>query len=183
MSTLSPPMSFWMPEPILMKVGMYIVAPEPISAAYVIHSVSRFRTVFIKNTRRELFSKFHSFIQNCLPLNQYIAGIVWWGGALSWRSDQEPCSRYSGRIRRILAYSRPEHMMQRYLRFEIIDSHSWNFKNLNATTRQQMALQGKIKRKKSPNGSWTHRVHFFTPHKNCRKDDTSEALEINQTIS
>jgi hypothetical protein len=39
-------------------------------------------------------------------------------------------------------------MMQRCLRFEIIDSHSWNFKNLNATTLQQMALQGKIKKKK-----------------------------------
>jgi hypothetical protein len=27
------------------------------------------------------------------------------------------------------------------LRFEIIDSHNWKFKNLNATTRQQMASQ------------------------------------------
>jgi hypothetical protein len=27
-----------------------------------------------------------------------------WGGALSWRSDQEPCSRYSGRIRSILTH-------------------------------------------------------------------------------
>jgi hypothetical protein len=39
-------------------------------------------------------------------------------------------------------------MMQRCLRFEIVDSHSWNFKNLNATARKQMALQGKIKKKK-----------------------------------
>jgi hypothetical protein len=38
-------------------------------------------------------------------------------------------------------------MMQRRLRFEILDSHNWNFKNLNATTRQQMALQGKILKK------------------------------------
>jgi hypothetical protein len=40
-------------------------------------------------------------------------------------------------------------MMQRCLRFEIIDSHNWNFKNLNATTRQQMALQGKILKNES----------------------------------
>jgi hypothetical protein len=33
------------------------------------------RTVFIKNTRRKLFSKFTLFIQNSLLLNQYIAGI------------------------------------------------------------------------------------------------------------
>jgi hypothetical protein len=39
-------------------------------------------------------------------------------------------------------------MIQRCLRFEIIYSHGWNFKNLNATTRQQMALQGKIKKKR-----------------------------------
>jgi hypothetical protein len=32
------------------------------------------------------------------------------------------------------------------LHFEIIDSHSWNFKNLNNTTHQQMALQGKIEK-------------------------------------
>jgi hypothetical protein len=37
-------------------------------------------------------------------------------------------------------------MVQRCLRFEIIDSNSWNFKNLNATTRQQMVLQGNIKK-------------------------------------
>jgi hypothetical protein len=39
-------------------------------------------------------------------------------------------------------------MMQRCLRFGIIDNHSLNFKNINATTRQQVALQGKIKKKK-----------------------------------
>jgi hypothetical protein len=33
------------------------------------------RTVFIENTRCELFSKFQFFIQNSLPLIQYIAGI------------------------------------------------------------------------------------------------------------
>jgi hypothetical protein len=59
-------------------------------------------------------------------------------------------------------------MMQRCLRFEIIDSHSRNFKNLNATTRQQMALQGKKKKerkkeRKSSNGSWTHRVYCTSP--------------------
>jgi hypothetical protein len=28
-----PPINFWMPEPIFMKLGTYITAPEPISAA------------------------------------------------------------------------------------------------------------------------------------------------------
>jgi hypothetical protein len=125
-------------------VVMYTVCPGSV------------RTVFIKNTRRELFSKFHSFIQNSLLLNQYIARIdlkffenshctpfveshlklryipfgcpgwcrdgllssnlanteddrglqflFWpknravfslWVGALSWKSDEEPCSWYS----------------------------------------------------------------------------------------
>jgi hypothetical protein len=29
-----PPIKLWMPEPIFMKFGMYIMAPEPISMAY-----------------------------------------------------------------------------------------------------------------------------------------------------
>jgi hypothetical protein len=33
----SPPINFWMPEPIFMKPGMYIMAPEPISMAYFIN--------------------------------------------------------------------------------------------------------------------------------------------------
>jgi hypothetical protein len=33
-----PPINFWMPEPIIMKLGMYITAPEPISKAYFINS-------------------------------------------------------------------------------------------------------------------------------------------------
>jgi hypothetical protein len=32
-----PPTHFWMPEPILIKLGMYIMAPEPISKAYFIN--------------------------------------------------------------------------------------------------------------------------------------------------
>jgi hypothetical protein len=32
-----PPIYFWMPGPIFMKIGMYIMAPEPISVAYFIH--------------------------------------------------------------------------------------------------------------------------------------------------
>jgi hypothetical protein len=27
----SPPINFWVPEPIFMKLGMYIMEPEPIS--------------------------------------------------------------------------------------------------------------------------------------------------------
>jgi hypothetical protein len=30
-------LSVWMPEPIFMKLGMYIMAPEPISSAYFIN--------------------------------------------------------------------------------------------------------------------------------------------------
>jgi hypothetical protein len=33
----SPPINFWMPEPIRMKLGMYIMAPDPISTAYFIN--------------------------------------------------------------------------------------------------------------------------------------------------
>jgi hypothetical protein len=32
-----PPINFWIPEPIFMKLGMYIMAPEPISTAYYIN--------------------------------------------------------------------------------------------------------------------------------------------------
>jgi hypothetical protein len=32
-----PPINFWMPEPIFMKLGMYIMTPEPISTAYFIN--------------------------------------------------------------------------------------------------------------------------------------------------
>jgi hypothetical protein len=44
---------------------------------YFTHTVcpGSVRTVLIKYTRHELFSKFYCFIQNSLPLNQYIAGI------------------------------------------------------------------------------------------------------------
>jgi hypothetical protein len=33
----SPLINFWMREPIFMKLGMYIIAPEPISTAYFIN--------------------------------------------------------------------------------------------------------------------------------------------------
>jgi hypothetical protein len=33
----SPPINFWMPEPIFMKVGMYVMAHEPISAVHFIN--------------------------------------------------------------------------------------------------------------------------------------------------
>jgi hypothetical protein len=33
-----PTINFWMPEPIFMKLGMYIMAPEPIATAYFINS-------------------------------------------------------------------------------------------------------------------------------------------------
>jgi hypothetical protein len=32
------PINFWVPEPIFMKLGIYIMAPEPISMAYFINS-------------------------------------------------------------------------------------------------------------------------------------------------
>jgi hypothetical protein len=32
----NPPIHFRMPEPIFMKLGMYVMAPEPISTAYFI---------------------------------------------------------------------------------------------------------------------------------------------------
>jgi hypothetical protein len=35
--SLYPFINFWMPEPIFMKLGMYIMAPEPISTAYFIN--------------------------------------------------------------------------------------------------------------------------------------------------
>jgi hypothetical protein len=31
------PIYFWIPEPILMKIGMYIMATEPVSTAYFIN--------------------------------------------------------------------------------------------------------------------------------------------------
>jgi hypothetical protein len=31
-----PPVNFWMPEPVFMKLRMYVMAPEPISTAYFI---------------------------------------------------------------------------------------------------------------------------------------------------
>jgi hypothetical protein len=32
-----PPINFWMPEPIFMKLGMYVMEPESISTAYFIN--------------------------------------------------------------------------------------------------------------------------------------------------
>jgi hypothetical protein len=32
-----PPINFWMPEPIFMKLGVYIMASEPTSTAYFIN--------------------------------------------------------------------------------------------------------------------------------------------------
>jgi hypothetical protein len=32
------PINFWMPEPVFIKLGMYIMAPEPISTAYFLNS-------------------------------------------------------------------------------------------------------------------------------------------------
>jgi hypothetical protein len=50
------PINFWMPEPILMKLGMYITAHEPISTAY--SAVAFYaRDAFLKtshNSRRVL---------------------------------------------------------------------------------------------------------------------------------
>jgi hypothetical protein len=37
-----PHINFWMPEPIFMKLGMYIMAPEPILAAYFINPSYQF---------------------------------------------------------------------------------------------------------------------------------------------
>jgi hypothetical protein len=50
--------------------------------------------------------------------------------------------------------------------------YTWNFKNLNATTRQQIALQGK-KKKKRPNITWTHCV-FRKWYKNASKYSEEE---------
>jgi hypothetical protein len=33
----SSPISYWMPEPVFMNLGMHIMAPDPISTAYFIH--------------------------------------------------------------------------------------------------------------------------------------------------
>jgi hypothetical protein len=35
---ISPPINFWMPGPIYMKLGMYTMAPDLISAAHFVHS-------------------------------------------------------------------------------------------------------------------------------------------------
>jgi hypothetical protein len=32
-----PPINFWVPEPVFTKLDVYIMAPEPISAAYFIN--------------------------------------------------------------------------------------------------------------------------------------------------
>jgi hypothetical protein len=74
-------------------------------------------------------------------------------------------------------------MMQLCLRFEIIDSHSWNFKNLNATTRQQMALQGKIKKETSSDRSWTHCVGSTIHVKTLKPDTTRPDMEGQKTSS
>jgi hypothetical protein len=34
----SPPIKFWMPEPVSVELGIYIVAPDPISRAYFINA-------------------------------------------------------------------------------------------------------------------------------------------------
>jgi hypothetical protein len=43
----SVPINFWMPEPICRKLGMYIVAPEPISTTFFINPSHRSVSVFI----------------------------------------------------------------------------------------------------------------------------------------
>jgi hypothetical protein len=37
LSVYPSPINFWMPEPIFMKLGMYIMAPEPISTTYFVN--------------------------------------------------------------------------------------------------------------------------------------------------
>jgi hypothetical protein len=46
----APHISFSMPEPIFMKLGMYILAPEPISAAYFINPCHQFMSVCVSPT-------------------------------------------------------------------------------------------------------------------------------------
>jgi hypothetical protein len=38
--SMYPPINFWMPESIFMKLGIYIMAPEPISTAMCIPLVA-----------------------------------------------------------------------------------------------------------------------------------------------
>jgi hypothetical protein len=35
--SVNTPINFWMPEPIFIKLGTYVMVPEPISAAYFIN--------------------------------------------------------------------------------------------------------------------------------------------------
>jgi hypothetical protein len=47
-----PPINLWMPEPIFMKLGMYITAPEPISTAYFINPSHQSVCLFVYSSHR-----------------------------------------------------------------------------------------------------------------------------------
>jgi hypothetical protein len=44
--------NFWMTEPISMKLGMYIMTPEPISTAYILNPSHQFVSICVSPCRR-----------------------------------------------------------------------------------------------------------------------------------
>jgi hypothetical protein len=53
------PINFWMPEPVFMKLGTHIMAPEPIPAAYIMKPSSQSVCRYLQPTivSRQRFSK------------------------------------------------------------------------------------------------------------------------------
>jgi hypothetical protein len=60
---VSPPLNFWMPEPIFIKLGMYIMATEPIWTAYILNPSHHSVSVCVS-----LFSLLGNSSVNCIPL-------------------------------------------------------------------------------------------------------------------
>jgi hypothetical protein len=73
-----PPINFWMAEPVFMQLGMYIMAPEPISTAYFINpchqSVCLYVYLFI--VARQRLGKNVSAATNTRRYNRRIVGRV-----------------------------------------------------------------------------------------------------------
>jgi hypothetical protein len=65
---LPPPINFWMPQPIFMKLGMYIMATEPISEAYFINPSHRSVCLYVYPSYRCSVKMF--------PLQRRIVGDV-----------------------------------------------------------------------------------------------------------
>jgi hypothetical protein len=47
MCLCNPPLNFWMAEPVFMELGMYIMAPEPISTAYFINPSHQYVCLYV----------------------------------------------------------------------------------------------------------------------------------------